>query len=163
MSWEAPITDRTIDDVNYARANTHNIAINKGAINYVDLNRIEDNYAYVVELLKAEGYYTPYTSRNWEEQWYVDGVLTSTVRTSWRTLDRPWLEEINRIRRNCNSILETFLHNSIYDSIAYSNYMDYVEANTLEDVALQTKNLCGNMRQTYIYCGTIDCGGDILL
>lgn len=49
MDWITPIFDRTNDDVNTSKENQTATAEYKGSLNAVDLNRIEDNHAYLIE------------------------------------------------------------------------------------------------------------------
>lgn len=157
------VTDRTTDDARYARENQANVLLNKGALNYIDLNRIENVYKYLIDTLVTEGYYIPHTYRNWTEI-YVDenGVTQSEVFTDWHEINKLWLEEANRIRLNHNNLGQIFLCGFFHDKIAYSNYLNYVEANTLEDILQKTKETYDNMQKQRLICGTFNCGGDLL-
>jgi hypothetical protein len=44
-----------------------------------------------------------------------------------------------------------------------SNYLDWQEVNDWERVAAVGKTMTENMKQEYIYCGTINSGGERLL
>ena len=70
--------------------------------------------------------------------------------------------EIDRIRQNCNNLLQQFLNNAFYNQIAYSNYVDYVEANTLEKIEATSAEMMLKLKQSYKICGTLNCGGDLL-
>lgn len=65
--WKTPITDRTASDVTTAKNNQANASDNKGALNFNDLNRIENNYKYLLDRLKSEGYYINHKYRSYTE------------------------------------------------------------------------------------------------
>lgn len=65
--WKTPITDRTTNDVTDAKNNQANVSDNKGALNFNDLNRIENNYKYLLDRLKSEGYYINHKYRSYTE------------------------------------------------------------------------------------------------
>ena len=161
--WITPVTDRTESETSYARNNQSNVEYNKGALSYVDLNRIENNHKYIIDILKTEGYYIPHAYRNWLET-YTDenGNQIKAVFTEWFEENVTWLEEINRIRLNHNNLAQIFLYGFFYDKIPYSNYLNYVEANTLEDILQKTKEAYDNMQKQRLICGTFNCGGDLL-
>lgn len=344
MSWQTPITDRTVEDTVYARNNQSNVEHNKGAWNYNDLNRIEENYKYIIEKLNADSYHIPHTDRNYTEteasvekwiqssgtqyidtkvkpnqdtkiivdficlssnsdptifgawdgqirnafvflstsgrsgghgfygtqmasydknmtlrhtiiadknSWTLDGEtilsfsnttfscnnsiylfaynnagtvgnLQSSIRiysckiydgnvlvrefapvkddngkaciydkvtqtyfynvgigdflygenvsntkqpttyTDWHEKNIPYKSEIDRIRRNHNNMVSLFLHGLGLPEIPYNNYLDYEEANMLETIELRGKEMFENMQKSYIPCGTITSGGDLL-
>ena len=60
MNWETPITDRTVEQTVEARNNQSNAEHNKGAWNYPDLNRIENNYKYIIDQLLTDSYHIPH-------------------------------------------------------------------------------------------------------
>lgn len=82
--------------------------------------------------------------------------------TDWQEHNLTWLSEINRIRLNHNNLAQIFLCGFFHDKIAYSNYLNYVEANTLEDILQKTKETYDNMQKQRLICGTFSCGGDLL-
>lgn len=69
MAWITPVTDRTLEDVLDAKNNQAGTLGKKGAMDYPDLNRIEDNYKYLMGLLNGAGYYNQFESRNVTETW----------------------------------------------------------------------------------------------
>lgn len=69
MAWITPVTDRTLNDVLDAKRNQTGMLGKKGAMDYPDLNRIEDNYKYLIGLLNGAGYYNQFESRNVTETW----------------------------------------------------------------------------------------------
>lgn len=68
--WREPIFDRTNADTLTARAGQSNIDNHKGALNADDLNRIEGNFRYLEEHLKADGIFIPRNFRNYTETTY---------------------------------------------------------------------------------------------
>ena len=65
--WLTPITDRTEADTVEAFNNQMIEEHLKGALNYSDLNRIENNYKYLIENLQKNGYYINHKYRNYTE------------------------------------------------------------------------------------------------
>lgn len=93
----------------------------KGAFNYADLNRVENNIQYVSDLLKGSGYYN-----------------NVEVKTNWTMNDLPYLDDFNRIRNNINSLLDAFTKYSDAPVIRYGDRFDYNDANTFEKLIDQT-------------------------
>lgn len=75
--WQEPIFDRTNADTLTARAGQSNIEDHKGALNYQDLNRIEDNFQYVVRHLFANAMVISHTKRAYAETTYE--IITKEV------------------------------------------------------------------------------------
>lgn len=155
--WQTPITDRTQNDTLTARAEQSTISENKGALNYQDLNRIEGNHKELIQWLAQNGYYVPHTYRDFLES------FNSTRYTDWQELNIPWLSEINRIRDNYNYIIRDYLTGLGLSYLTKGNYLMWAEVNTWESLALLCKETIENMQKEFIYCGTVNCGGDILL
>ena len=65
--WQEPIFDRTNADTLTARAGQSNINNHKGALNADDLNRIEDNYKYLMAKLRCDAIFIPHRLRNYTE------------------------------------------------------------------------------------------------
>lgn len=146
--WQEPIFDRTNADTLTVRAGQSNIDNHKGALNYQDLNRIEQNFQYVVQHLFDNAMVVPHTKREY---------------TDWQEANIPWKSEIDRIRENFNSLTNLFLRALNLPIFASSDYLMYSEVNDWERVALVGKTMFDNMEKEYVYSGTIDCGGDRLL
>ena len=80
------IYDRLSSDVDTALNNPDSTSSLKGAYNYTDLNRIENNCKYVMNLLNNSGlFYYP--------------IIVET-KTDWTMKDIPHIKDINRIRKN---------------------------------------------------------------
>lgn len=157
MAWTTPIFNRTVSDTVTARAAQANEENNKGALNYQDLNRIEGNHKELMRWLENEGYYIPRTYRNYKESF--NGITY----TDWQEVNIPWLSEINRIRANYTALVRLFLVGLGLPVFAESDYVDWQEVNDWERVAAVGKEMTENMKQEYIYCGTMNSGGERLL
>lgn len=70
--WQEPIFDRTNDDTLTARTGQSNIDNHKGALNYQDLNRIEENYKHVVTQLFSNKLIVPHVLRKYTELVYSE-------------------------------------------------------------------------------------------
>lgn len=157
------ITDRTNIDVTEATNNQASTENNKGAWNYTDLNRIENNYKSIIEGdIRQAGYWIEHKYRNYTETVRTATGNVTTTYTNWNENNIPYKSEIDRIRQNCNNLLQQFLNNAFYNQIAYSNYVDYVEANTLEKIEATSAEMMLKLKQSYKICGTLNCGGDLL-
>lgn len=160
--WREPITDRTLTDVKNADAGS--LEYQKGALNADDLNRIEDNYKYLMAKLRSDAIFIPHRLRNYEETTVnADGTETKTTYTDWQESNLPWLSEINRIRANYNALVRLFLIGLGLPVSVESNYLDYQEVNDWERIAMIGKTMFENMEKEYRYCGIEVCGGERLL
>ena len=120
-----------------------------------------DNVACLYDNVSKEYYY------NQGEGAFIYGEETKTITqevtyTDWQEVNLPYKEEIDRIRKNHNNLLQQFLNYGFHSAIPYSNYMNYEEVNTLEDIVLRSKEIYEKMNQQKVYCGTIVSGGDLL-
>ena len=156
MAWITPIFDRIAEDTVSARINQENAENNKGALNYQDLNRIEGNHKELMKWLKSSGYYLPCSYRDYKE-------FNGKTYTDWQEENIPWLSEINRIRANYTALVRLFLVGLGLPVFPESLYLDWQEVNDWERVAAVGKEMTENMKQEYIYCGTINSGGERLL
>lgn len=162
--WITPVTDRIVEDTRAARQKQDNEQNNKGALNYQDLNRIEGNFRYVLELLESDSFFIPHKYRNYTETIFnASGNPVQTTYTKWYEKNIPWLSEINRIRDTHNALIWLFLMDSEDMISERSNYLAYQEVNNWERIALKGKEMFENMQKEYIPCGTIDSGGERLL
>lgn len=162
--WIMPVIDREVKDTRAARINQSNDQNNKGALNYQDLNRIEGNFRYVMELLESDSFFIPHLYRNYTETTIDEnGNPVQQTYTDWQEQNIPWLSEINRIRHTYNGLIQLYLVNLGLPIATQSNYLAYEEVNNWEHIALWTKEMFENMKNEYIQCGTIDSGGERLL
>lgn len=112
--------NRTLADVEYARANQHDLVNkNKGAWNYTDANRVCNNLKYAADHMYKEGMLRePYVMQ---------------IKTDWKEEDIITYEEINTMIVNNMNNLKTFSRPDLpwYD-IALITNLDYNLANWLE-------------------------------
>lgn len=102
---------------------------------------------------------------------YSNTVVTETgtvveikkTYTEWFEENTPYLSEINRIRNNYNNLVADYLYGLGFPYLEDSSKLTYEEINTWERIALKCKEMIENMEKSYIYCGTIQSGGGILL
>ena len=114
MAWIDPIYDRTQADVDLIKLDPTN-SNNKGAYNYTDLNRIESNCEYIMNLLNnSDLFYYP---------------INIEVKTDWNVKDIPHIKDINRIRQNILTLKNGMNLGEEYKEIEFSKTMDYIKAN----------------------------------
>lgn len=161
-TWKPPVFDRTSADV--TAVDRTSAAYQKGALNADDFNRIEGNFRYLEEHLKADGISIARNFRNYTETTVAaDGTETKTTYTDWQEQNLPWLSEINRIRANYNALVRLFLVGLGLPVLTESNFLDWQEVNDWERIADAGKTMLGNMEQEYRYCGMEQSGGERLL
>lgn len=143
--WIQPIYDRTQADVDTIRLDPTNTN-NKGAYNYEDLNRIENNCEYVMNLLNNSGlFYIP---------------VEISVKTDWNVKDIPHIKEINRIRNNIITLMNGMNLGEEYKEIEFSNTMDYIKANILEKDLDLIKYIIESCVREIRKCHTFYCGAN---
>lgn len=141
--WIKPIYDRIQADVDLIRLDPTN-ENNKGAYNYTDLNRVENNCEYVMNLLNNSGlFYIP---------------VTIEVKTDWNVRDIPHIKEINRIRQNIITLKNGMRLGKEYKEIEFSNTMDYIKANILEKDLEMIKDIIESCQRELRKCNTFYCG-----
>lgn len=141
--WIDPIYDRTQADVDTIRLDPTN-ENSKGAYNYTDLNRIENNCKYVMNLLNNSGlFYYP--------------IIIET-KTDWTIKDIPHIKDINRIRQNIVSLINGMNLGEEYKEIEFSNTMNYIKANILEKDLELVKNLIASCEREVKRCRMFFCG-----
>lgn len=117
----------------------------KGAWNISDLNRIEQNCKYLLEELTDLGYDIGVVVK--ENEWLYD--------------EFPVLSEIDRIRLNVKLLCDVFLITSDLD---FGNiYLNYYNANRIEQLLLFVYNTLQNLFTGLRYCGTFNCGQTLIL
>lgn len=91
--WVTPIVDRTEADTFEAFNNQMIEERLKGALNFSDLNRIENNFKYLVDNLAKQGYYINHKYRNYTEH---EAVVTKVEKPggggTTSTIVEPWIE-----------------------------------------------------------------------
>lgn len=157
-TWLEPVTNRTILDVLDAKRNQTGQLGKKGALDYPDLNRIENNYKFLIGLLSAEGYYYQPEYRNVTESWTVNSSTITKTYTDWQKDNILFKSEVDRIRSNINKLGLVYLNGSIYP-FEYSPFLEYNEVNLWESVEKNTLDSYNKMVENYVRCGTQTCGG----
>lgn len=144
------ITDRTDDDVAQvkalalkAKAGTWTekeqaewAAGMKGALSYMDYNRIESGIQEIASILNA--------SVSVKTDWDVNGYLTVSDASRW-------LSNIKSIRSLCSG------KNDTPETPASFNYLHYTIINQVEEILLDIETIANNH---LIYCSEPVCGGE---
>lgn len=141
--WIQPIYDRTRADVDLIKLDPTN-ENNKGAYNYTDLNRIENNCEYVMNLINNSDYFS--------------NKINITVKKNWNVFDIPQITEINRIRNNIITLINGMNLGNEYEKIEFSNTMDYIKANILEKDLYLIKLIIETYEKKLRYVNTFFCG-----
>lgn len=144
------ITDRTNDDVAQvkafalkAKAGTWTekeqaewAAGMKGALSYMDYNRIESGIQEIASILNA--------SVSVKTDWNVNGYLTVSDASRW-------LSNIRTIRSLCSG------KNDTPETPTSLNYLHYTIINQVEEILLDIETIANNH---LIYCSEPVCGGE---
>lgn len=139
--WIEPIYDRTQADVDLIRLDPIN-ENTKGAYNYTDLNRIEYDCEFISKLRNRNPLFSN-----------VDIV----VKTDWNVYDIPTIEDINRIRNNI-LLLISEIDKGDFETIEFTNTMDYIKANILERNLNLINEVLENAQKELRRCNTFFCG-----
>ena len=134
------ITDRTNVDVQNAIVNKASPIPQRGALNYQDLNRIENNMFIIINLLKPLG-----------EHFYLD------LKYDWIESDILKFVDANRIRNNVYIMNNSFYNNSI-QPISERNRLDFPEVNLWETYVSECNQSIDKIENSYRYCGELICG-----
>lgn len=144
------ITDRTYEDVSRVseisekgRSGTWSAdeqaewaAGMKGALSYMDYNRIESGIQEIASILNA--------SVSVKTDWDVNGYLTVSDASRW-------LSNIKAIRSLCSG------KNDTPETPASLNYLHYTIINQVEEILLDIETIANNH---LIYCSEPVCGGE---
>lgn len=144
--WITPVYDRNESDILEVKNNPQDELDLKGAFCCTDVNRTDNNARYIFDLLSAEGYHSSGITEN------------STPLTSD---DKPTVSQINRLRQNLNNIITAWPPDR--EPFILSIYLKYDEVNAWEKLLTDIKTEVMVMKENYIRCGTINCGGDRLI
>lgn len=141
LEWISPIFDRTQADVDEIRSNP--LSENtKGAYNYNDLNRIENNCGILQKLLL--------------EKFGIN--IKIQIKTDWCIEDIPTIEEIDRIRSNIIKLINNMNLGDEYNDIEFSNTMNYIKANIIEKDMHLLKNIADTYSKKARFCNSFFCG-----
>ncbi|WP_312044811.1 hypothetical protein [Anaerotignum sp.] len=92
------------------------------------------------------------------EAGYPVGAIT---KTNWSKTDFPTENEMQRFLYNIQ-LLQNRFYPSEAQTPASMKWISYVEANNIEQILLDVEGMRRKMLAAYKYCGTLDCGGDVL-
>lgn len=108
----------------------------KGALSYMDYNRIEGGIQEIADILNA--------SVSVKTNWDVNGYLTASDASRW-------LFNIGAIRSLCSG------KNNTPETPASLNYLHYTIINQVEEILLDIETIANNH---LIYCSEPVCGGE---
>ena len=111
-----PIYDRTSADVGYARENPTEMS--KGAYNYIDLNRIENNTRYVADDMFNRG--------------ITDQPINLNSKYDWNESDVPTSSDMNRILNNILLLRSLSIENLEWVPFPTAGQINYIAANAIE-------------------------------
>lgn len=122
VSYITPITDRTWDDVEYAKHHQNDLVNkNKGAWNYTDANRVFNNLKYAAEWMYDQGFLPqPYNlGQGYKLNWVESDIIT--------------IEQLNTLIINNMNNLKSYSRDDLewYPIISIAN-MNYTTANWIE-------------------------------
>lgn len=135
------IYDRTYQDVTYAYNNQDSTQLLKGALNWQDLNRIENNILDTMNDFNNVGY-----------------VIILDCKIDWVESDIPDLVQITRIRDNVNKLVIKFLSLNHVPYVVKTEYLNYIQLNTLEKNLKLLRDCLNIYGEQNLYCGTLFCG-----
>lgn len=139
--WIEPIYDRIQADVDLIKLDPSN-KNHKGVYNYTDLNRIENNCKFIMNLRNKKKVFEP---------------VELVIKTNWKVTDIPHINDFNRIRNNIIALMEG-MRKELFEDIEFSNTMDYIKANILEKDLDIIKGLTERIERELQICGTFYCG-----
>ena len=171
MVWIDPIFDRTLDDVNLIKELNDKINTKgwsgltalqrdkwlmggavasigvRGALNYVDLNRVEGNCVYLQERLQSYGY-----------------MASVNVKLDWTVEDFFRLADLNRIKQNVLNLAEVYYTLPTTPTITLLPLtLNYTQLNDIEKFIFDLNVILERMIDSFIYCGTFNCGQEIII
>lgn len=130
------------DDVLYL--NTNNVIDLKGCLNLADLNRIEENIAYLDELMESFSY-TP----------NIHGK-------KWTIVDLPNQDDMSRIIENIRALISAY-YSPFSPPTLPTTMLSYEDLNAIEENLYLIKELLDCMQTSFNKVGTIKCGSKSFL
>ena len=120
VNYITPITDRTRDDVEYARQHQDDLVNkNKGAWNYTDANRVCNNLKYAAEYMYEQG--------------FLSSPFPLSIKLDWKETDIITYETLNSMIVNTINNLKTYARPDLaWYPISTITNMDYHIANRIE-------------------------------
>ena len=142
-NWQEPVFDRTQADVDYAKqqlANKVNSTYLKGCFNVTDINRIENDSAYLADALT--------------ELYYITNLAKGNT---WDNSGLPYQSHINRIINNVN-ILWSAYYKPPGSVTLPTTLLNFEQVNALEKNLHLLKEMLDNMISSFRECDTFVCG-----
>ena len=147
MTWIEPVFDRTQADVEYAlkrlaewratgKTNTFDL---KGCLNVNDINRIENNIAYLATNLSSLYYFSVPVTKTWEQT------------------QIPTADDVNRILNNVRELNEAFYQSPEAPSVP-DGLFTISQVNDLEENLYHLKTMLDNMISSFKQSGAFECG-----
>lgn len=131
FDFSSLITDRTQADVNNKT--------NKGFYGPNDLNRVDAAVEYIVELLLKEGY-----------------VVPVKIKKDWQESDYPNRTELESYRQNIVALRDTIaVMKSTPPTPESMIGLDYIGANTIEQILVDIDFLIPKMKQSNFFSGDL--------
>lgn len=130
------ITDRTAFDVVQGKS--------KGFYNFEDLNRVEQAVTELNTTLATAGY-----------------PVCASTKTNWIKTDFPTENEMQRYLHNIQLLQDRFYSSEIATPISMK-WLGFEGANNIEKILSNLEDMRKKMIEEYRFCGTINCGGDLL-
>ena len=168
------IYDRTYEDVVYAETHKNSKEILKGALNYTDLNRIEEWCIYLKGIMNTLNISVTVTPVKLMTYNFYKNLIENTYETYkestyeklfnadiWDYTDTITMTKINQIRKNIDN-LQTALGLTDF-KIEYSNTLDYKQLNILENVLYNVWKFLELKIKSFVYFGQYYCGEEMTL
>lgn len=137
------ITDRTLEDVEYAKANPTSTEDLKGAYNNTDLNRVEEKVEEIYNILKEYSY---------------DAKITE-IKKDWAKSDffnpSDGVRYLNNLRKLVGSYV---VMDSTPEVPQTMESLTYEDANNIEKILVDIETLIYGMEQLFIYSGVANSG-----
>lgn len=111
----------------------------KGCYNISDLNRVEEAVEYISEWLRELGYFNIVNIKKW-----TDGERFTT-------------SQVNRYLNNIKILRDTIIVAS-NTLVVPASYKPFANANNIEKILFDLKNIITNSLNMYISCGVANCG-----
>lgn len=168
------IFNRTYTDVSYANSNKDSKEFLKGALNYTDLNRIEQWCIYlkgIMNTLDIDVVVNPVKSMS---SIYYKDLIENTYATYsemtykellnedfWEYTDTITISKINQIRKNIDNLQVAV--GLIDFTIDYTATLNYKQLNILENVLYNVWQVLEQRIKNFIYAGQYYCGEEMTL
>jgi len=169
MTWINPIVDRTQADVDGLKQLASQInavgwdnislaqktawlnlasGVTKGALNAIDLNRIQGNATFITELLKED---------------YGIRFVIDESNPIWDVTMTPFKSNIDRIRANVIKIVKLSYSYPTTPEIEYNHPITWDDVNDIERNLADLHEILLEIAKYWIHCGQFNCGQGVIL